>query len=237
MAINNGILAINYARNMYTGHQSNMILYINCSDMSRVDGNALYTSHSFDERIYPTDDGGFIIANQGDAHKRGFLVGKVSLPQGDFRGRSKYFYTFHFRESTEYQMTYAQLGGIAELKNEYVFASSSERKLSLTPALHMLIHNDARDLFIQIIKKDFDQYTSVENIYAVQGETRPSEDTRPAGATVEMFLNGDEVDSGIIWLTSYDSSHYAANPKMTRNLLCSGRSVHMTINRSAKYIM
>ena len=216
LAVNNGILAINHSKQRYDIHQQSIVIYIRCSDMIRVNGNEHFTGHSFDQRIYPADNGRFIAVNQGDGGPRGFKLGMIELPEADTYGKYKAFTTFHFREGTNreygYNETFAQIGGIAELEDRYVFAASSERRLSM--AVKNSLNTEARDLFIQIIKKDLDQCNSVNDIYAVSGETRTPVDNKPESAKTMLFLDGTEVDKGIIWLTHYDDDHYVANPKV-----------------------
>lgn len=223
MAVNDGILAVNYAREMYNGHQSNMMIYLNCEDLKRVYADTAYTSHSFDQRIYPSGSSGFIVLNQGDAYYRGFHITKVSEffddPQNWFTPEDS-FYTFHFREGANrsygYNETFAQLGGFAEMKEGCVFAGSSERTLSIAPAPSSgyLGHNEARDLFVQILRPDFPAHNAIEDKYLVPGQIRGVTGSRDPNSKTEQYLAGDEIDYGIIWLTEYDSSHYAANPKV-----------------------
>lgn len=223
MAIQNGILAVNYGRKMYNGHQSNMILYVKCATMKRVYANTAYTSHSFDQRIYATADGkSYIALNHGDAYDRGFSLTKITKiydTEGYWLPADGEVYTFHFREgatrSYGYNETFAQMGGLAELDSAFVFAASSERMLSLAeaPSAEYMGYNGARDLFVQILKKNFTDYSGADCYYTA-GETRKAQGTKPASATTQLWLNGDEEDYGILWLTNYDASHYAANPKV-----------------------
>ena len=222
MAIANGILAVNFGRKMISGSQSNMVIYADTSDMHRVYGSTVYTSHSFDQRIYGTSSGSFIAINQGDASKRAFRITEVSKFQdnvGYFLPNDDDFCTYHFREgvsgSTGYFETFAQIGGLAELPDAYVFAASSERDLSLAQA--PASSNGARDLFIQILKHDFHDHKSPEELadkYAVEGEVRTPVGEKPASPTTSLWLTGDEVNYGIIYITNYDDGHYAANPKV-----------------------
>ena len=127
---------------------------------------------------------------------------------------------FHFREGADrsygYNETYAQLGGIGETRNAYVFCGSSERTLSLATAPTggaYCGHSEARDLFVQFLKKDFynyrgiDQYTTTENVRYAEGQ-------KPAAPGTELFLSGNERDYGVIWLTEYEDDYYVNNPKM-----------------------
>lgn len=222
MAISNGILAVNFGRKMISGSQSNMVIYADTSDMHRVYGSTVYTSHSFDQRVYGTSSGSFIAINQGDASKRAFRITEVSKFQdnvGYFLPNDDDFCTYHFREGVSgtsgYFETFAQIGGLAELPDAYVFAASSERELSLAQAPASA--NGARDLFIQILKHDFHDHKNPEELadkYAVEGEVRTPTGEKPANPTTSLWLTGDEVNYGIIYITAYDEDHYAANPKV-----------------------
>lgn len=221
ITVNNGIVAVNYGRRMFNGHQSNMIIYARCSDMTRVYANTAYTSHSFDQRIYPDGDG-FLALNHGDAYDRSFQITKIAQFQDDegyWLPAVDDYPNFHFREGANrdhgYNETFAQLGGMAQLDGAYAFAGASERKLSLEPGptSTYMGHNDARDLFVQILKKDFENYEGAEK-YLVAGETRRPEGTRPKKSATELFLKGSEANYGVIWLTKYDKNSYAANPKV-----------------------
>ena len=64
-----GKLACSYGRKMYSGHQSNYVFYVDCDSMQRIPGDSSfytvpYCSHSFDQRILSTSDGGYLVANQ-----------------------------------------------------------------------------------------------------------------------------------------------------------------------------
>ena len=228
MTVNDGIVAVNYGREMYNGHQSNMVIYADCETMERLYGDTAYTSHSFDQRIVPSGDG-FIALNHGDAYYRGFSITTLARTNADPDDDRYYgqlydedtFYTFHFREGANrsygYNETFAQLGGIAKLYDGFVFAGASERTLSAVPGptSGYLGHNESRDLFIQILSNTFYQEDNVEDKYLVPGTTRTVTGTRPASSKTDLFLQGDETDYGVIWLTNYnDNKSYAANPKV-----------------------
>lgn len=219
VTINNGILACNYGREMYSGHQSNFVIYVDCSTMKRITvtgyGMVPYCSHSFDQRVITLSNGNFLMADQGDAYPRGFQVSLANTS-----GCTAEFTSFHFREGSNrdygYNETYAQLGGIAETTNGYVLCGSSERTLSLANAptnQYYCGHSEARDLFVQILKKDFYNYSGADR-YLVSGETRVATGTKPTNSLSELRLDGNEVDYGVIWLTDYDDAYYAANPKV-----------------------
>ncbi len=216
LALNNGILACNFAREMYSGHQSNMVFYADTQTMQRVSGQGTYCSHSFDQDCIATSDGGFLMANHGDAYPRSFVVTKVNSD----RTRSYDIDTFHFREGTNrdhgYNETYTQLGGLAETENAYILCAASERTLSLdtAPTKEMYCsYSEARDLFVQILKKDYYGYDANEAYY-VAGETRTATGKRPQTAETDFFLSAGTTDYGVIWLTDYEDTFFAASPKI-----------------------
>lgn len=225
IAYNNGFVCVNYARKMFSGHQSNNVIYVNASTMKRESGSTYllpYMSHSFDQRVIGTSDGGFLLAGQGDAYYRGFGIDKVN-PSNGFRFTSGY--PFYFREGSSrsygYNETFAQLGGITETSKSYIFCGSSEKTLSFdrAPGTTDYTHNEARNLFVQYIKKDFTggRKMGTSNYY-VQGETRVATGTyegRSSDQEIRLTESKDTyVNYGVIWLTDYDANHYAANPKI-----------------------
>ena len=215
LAWNGTILACNYAREMYNGHQSNNVLYIDTTTMEKVNWEVCYTSHSFDQRVIATEDGGFLFADHGDAYSRAFMINKVVADEIDE------LETFHFREGSNsrshgYNETYAQLGDLAELSNSYVLVGASERTLSLEPAptnRDYCGHSEARDLFIQFIKKDFDSYQGAD-CYEVEGEERPATGVKRNDTVVSLKLEENTTDYGVIWLTDYEDEYFVYNPKV-----------------------
>lgn len=215
LAIQNGVLVCNHAREMYSGHQSNFVYYVDTSTMERIDAVSPYCSHSFDQDVIATSDGGYLFANHGDASKRGFNITKVNASKrisGDD-------ITFHFREGAErssgYNETFAQLGGIVETSSSYVLCGASEKTLSLKPGPTKTYcgHNESRDLFVQVLKKDFYSYSG-SNRYKVSGVTRTAVDERPETSLTSMYLKEGTTDYGVIWLTDYDDAYYVNNPKV-----------------------
>lgn len=217
LSINGDIITCNYARTMYNGHQSNYVFYVQMSTMTRLYGNrnTPYCSHSFDQDVIANSDGGFLYANHGDAFPRGFQITKVN-PDGRINSNVT---TFHFREGSNrdhgYNETYAQFGGLVETANAYVLCASSEKTLSLDTAPTNIYcgHNETRNLFIQILKKDFYKYSG-ENMYYVSGATRTAIGTAPKDAKTELYLSSGTTDYGVIWITDLDDNHFACNPKI-----------------------
>ena len=216
LLVKDDLLVCNYARVMYNGHQSNNVLYVDTNIMEKVDRSPCYTSHTFDQQVISTTDGGFLFADQGDAFGRAFVVHK--LVKGNSSWRMGGMETFHFREggNAGYQNTFSQLGGICELPSSYILVGASERTLSLDLAPADKLYggyNEARDLFIQYLKKDFTEYSG-KDCYVVEGETREAEGTKPENTSVPLYLREDVVDYGVIWLTDYEDEYLVYNPKV-----------------------
>lgn len=219
MIIKNNILVCTYAREMYNGYQSNHVIYINCSTMKKLSITAPYCSHSFDQQVIATQSGSFLFVDHGDEFDRGFLISKLSKSSSG-KWRVDKFIPFHFREGSNrefgYNETYAQLGGIAEATNGYVIAGTSENTLSYSLApttANYCGHNEARNLFIQVFKKDFENYSNSSKIIS-SAAARNATGTRPSNPGTTLGLTAGTVDYGVKWLTAYSNDYYAANSKI-----------------------
>lgn len=219
ISIQEGILVCSYARQMYSKHQSNHVLYVDINQMKKLSTAPSYTSHSFDQRVIATQDGSYLFADHGDAYGRGFNITKISASSNDIWSNEE-LVSFHFREGSNrdygYNETYAQLGGIAECSTGYVLVGSSEKTLSLEVAptnKEYCGHSEARNLFLQILKKDFNLYED-SDCYAVSGTTRKATGSKPTNAKTNLFLDENTVDYGVIWLTDYSDEYYCASPKV-----------------------
>ena len=217
--IKNNTLVCSFARQMYCGYQSNYVIYLNCSTMKKLNIVAPYSSHSFDQQVIATQSGGYLFADQADAYDRGFIISKVSKGTDGIWKNSK-FDSFHFREGANrdfgYNETYSQLGGIAEVSTGYVLAGSSEKTLSYNVAptnQYYCGHSEARNLFVQIVKKDFEKYSNSSK-YVTTGNARTGTGTAPSNADTKLWLAKGAVDYGVKWLTSYSNEYFAANPKV-----------------------
>jgi len=219
VTIKNNILVCSYARQMYNGCQSNYVIYVNCTTMKKLNIVAPYSSHSFDQQVIAVQSGGYLFVDQSDAYDRGFVISKVSKGSDGLWGNDK-FDSFHFREGANrdfgYNETYSQLGGIAEASTGYVLAGSSEKTLSYNTAPTNQCfcgHSEARNLFIQIIKKDFGKYSN-SGKYLTNGNVRTATGTAPANADTKLWLAKGTADYGVEWLTSYSNEYFVANPKV-----------------------
>ena len=77
IAVNGNYVAVNYARHMYNGHQSNTAIILNRHTMQLIQLTPYYNSHSFAQRAIPYQDG-FILASEGDAYDRAFSIAFIT---------------------------------------------------------------------------------------------------------------------------------------------------------------
>lgn len=208
-----GILVCRYGRVMYNGHQSSHTLYVNTKTMTKLQYLSPYTSHSFDQRVIETSDGGYLFAERGDAYDRGFVVSKW-YPYITRIWDIPNFVPFHFRNGYIYQTTYAILAGIAECSNGYALAGISEKTLSYETD-QTKVHpefNESRNLFLQVFSKQFNSGSSNQSsVQLLKGESRVAKGQYVSGTG---RLENGAVDYGVLWLTNYTGSIYASNPKM-----------------------
>ncbi|MDR0434214.1 MAG: cell wall-binding repeat-containing protein [Gracilibacteraceae bacterium] len=217
LAISGDVLAAHTGRQMFRSadglnHQSSLVLYADVKTMQPLQPGAPYTSHSFDQQVVPIA-GGFLFADRGDAYPRGFELAKLE------NGQLTSVTPFHFREMQEYNFTNSELGGVAETNFSYVLVGSSDKILSNNP-----ISRDsrgARNIFIQYIKKDFenyDVYQAGNDIYYVQGESRSAEGVAHSIGLnlsgISYFLPADATDHGVRWLTDLNENQNAERPKV-----------------------
>lgn len=205
IAINNGILAVNYAREMYSGHQSNSVFAVNISDMKKVDLGSIYNSHSFAQRAIPFKDG-FAFASEGDCYNRAFTV-TISDPSTQSLLDADVFH-FWVRENAlnDWDMyalndNFARMGGLANVNDELVaLVGTSAKSLSSKAA------EQDEQLFIQLFDptKDLSKASSYITTGKRSGLSGP---------------NGTEkvTDYGVKWLTKNDGKTTIQNPQVVSN--------------------
>lgn len=204
IAINGGILAVNYARGMYSGHQSNSILAVRIDTMAKVKLGVWYNSHSFAQRTIPFKNG-FVFASEGDAYDRAFTVCAVDT-KNNAAGTAKEANIFHFwakkgafdrYDMHEVNENFAHMGGICAVGDDKTaLVGTSAKSLNKNAA------DENEQLFIQI----FDPFSDLtkKSSYVTSG-TRSG-----AGGK-----NGDEsvTDYGVKWLTNY-KDQFISNPQV-----------------------
>lgn len=217
MAIHQNILAAHFARVMFQSpdgmnHQSSTVVYADIDTMNPVSLPIPYASHSFDQHIISASDEGFVLVDKGDAYPRGFALSRVT-PEGN-----NSFETFHFAESTVYQTTRSELGGLIENSYGYVLAASSIKKLTYVPIPES--ETISRNIFVQVIKKNFMDHSNNADKLLSKGEYRAPDGM--AGRTglntsgQSYFLPENVADYGVAWLTGYTGNESACNPKIVK---------------------
>ena len=201
-AIHDNILTVNYARKMYSGHQSNSVFSVNLDDMSKVNVGAFYESHSFAQRVVPTAEG-FVYMSEGDCYERAFTFYSVKLTDGSctFSQEQKTF-DFWVKDGAldEYNMyvvneNFAHMGGLAALTNGNVaFVAQSAQSLSSNAS------SESEEIFIQIFNPYAD-LSSAES-YVTTGER-----SGLAGNNGRTNVT----NYGVKWLTAYGSGTKIAN--------------------------
>lgn len=196
-AINGNILCVNYAREMYSGHQSNSVFAININTMSKVSPGTNYNSHSFAQRVVPFKDS-FVLASEGDCYNRAFTVNAFGKDSYDI---------FHFwiekGAFDRYDMytvnnNFAHMGGLVSLNDKYAALIGTSVK-----SLSSSAEKEKEQLFIQI----FDPTVSLNSssAFLTSGER--------SGVGGK---NGTESvkDYGVKWLTDYTDKRIS-NPQVT----------------------
>ena len=155
IAINGNTLAVNYARTMYSGHQSNSLLLINKETMTKMTAPEYYNSHSFAQRIVPYKNG-YMLASEGDAYDRAFTL---SVMENLNSIRDYNIFDFWIEEGAfaAYDMyrvneNFAHMGDIAVSDETHAaFLGTSAESLSAealeeTEKLYIQIFNPQKDL-------------------------------------------------------------------------------------------
>lgn len=202
IAVNGNYVAVNYAREMYNGHQSNSLFVVDRNTMQTVKIYSYFNSHSFAQRVVPYGNQ-FLLASEGDCNNRAFTVSLANADEGSCRSSDTFDFWVKKGTLDRYDMSalnnnFAHLGGIA---------SGAEQNAALVATSAKSLSSQAKkeneQLFIQI----FD----------------PNGDLNSAGAYVTSGKrsglagpNGDEkvTNYGVKWLTDYNSSYRIENPQV-----------------------
>jgi hypothetical protein len=205
VVIADGILMCNYAREMYSGHQSNNVAAVRISDMLpslSYTSPVPYSSHSFDQRvIYYKKTGEFIFADHGDAYPRGFSVSTLNHELVPFH--------FYLRGNANYNMyivnkTFAQLGGLAETSRGLALVGASAKTLGAAA------ENETQNVFIQIFDPTASRLSA--DIFVTKGD-------RSGEMSTDLNDNSGKpltpvADYGVQWLTDYTEDYRAVAPQV-----------------------
>lgn len=196
-AISGNVLAVNYGRFMYNGHQANSIWAININTLNNIRDVKWISTHSFAHRTIPIEDG-FVFVSEGDCYERAFSI--YAIRTGSYSVLSyNYGDPFHFwvqpdalkrKAYGQLNANYAHLAGIVPLKDGQ--RTRTALVGTSAPSLNSNAPNEKEKLFIQI----FDPFNdlTLSTSYVTQG-TRSG----LSGG------NGDQsvTDKGVKWLDQY----------------------------------
>jgi len=144
LELSGSMLAVYFAREMFSGHQASYGFVLEKDTFERIDRGAAtnanttgsisqmpYVSHSFNQFILPIE-GGFVFADHGDAYPRNFTFARFINGSA-----TKRLHAFRFPGGVGANATYAQMGGLAKTSTGYIFAGTYGRE-----------RNNPRNLFI-----------------------------------------------------------------------------------------
>lgn len=186
MAIQGDILVCSFAKEMFNGHQANDVFCVNMKTMERTYRYDSYTSHSFNQRVIATNDGGVLFADHGDGYPRGFKL--TYCEKFGCYDREFEYVPFHFYGELGENYNNAELGAVAELSSGYALVGCS------APSLNKNYSNESMQAFVQIINP-FTEKSIIKN-----GSTR-------SGTCCDEKVK----DTGILWLSSNKNGAEAKN--------------------------
>ncbi|MCM1333500.1 MAG: hypothetical protein NC084_03260 [Bacteroides sp.] len=202
-AINGDLLTVNYAREMYSGHQSNSVFTVRIDTMKAVDLGVWYNSHSFAQRAIPFGDG-FVYVSEGDGYDRAFTTWAVhtknNAATSTNEGNIFHFWvekgTFDRWDMFTLNDNFAHMGGLAAVGDKVALVATSAKSMNKNA------EDENEQLFIQI----FDPFKDLSKSGAYVTEGKRSG---------KSGKNGDEsaTDYGVKWLTNY-KDQTIANPQV-----------------------
>ena len=204
IAINGDYVAVNYARTMYSGHQSNSVWIVDRDTLETVKPNtSIYNSHSFGQRAIPFGTG-FIFMSEGDCYPRAFTMNYESMSHVNGSGTGSKTVSseadiFHFWvkkgtldawDMSTLNDNFATIGDVCDLGNgKASFVAMSVK------ALNSKATDQIQNIFIQIFDPE-------KNLNSASGYTTKGKRSGQSGP------NGDQktTDYGIKWITSFSAS-------------------------------
>ena len=230
VAINGEYIAVNYGREMYSGHQSNSVWLLNKNTMKTVTpstdsyyGYLNYQSHSFAQRAIPYADG-FAFMSEGDCYDRAFTFSTADLVNNTSVETPIFDFWVPKGTLDDYNMyvlnnNFAHMGDLCALNNGTVsFVASSVKALSNTAL------KQREQLFIQI-------FNPMEDLTKKSAYITTGKRSGIAGK------NGDEkkTNYGVKWLTSYKTGRIS-NPQAVTDGKGNTIILFERQNKSGKYL-
>lgn len=211
VAVNGKYLCVHYAREMYSGHQSNSMFVIDTQTMKKVSAGVFYQSHSFAQRVVPYKND-FILASEGDCYERAFTVCETNIASGQCVVQPVFDFWVEKGALDRYDMyqvnnNRAHMGGVAVGKNNLVaFCATSVKALSKQAK------KQSEELYIQIF--DPEKNLADAASYKTKGER-----SGVAGNNGTRTVT----NHGVKWLTKYGKNYSVENPQIVAT--ASGRFV------------
>ena len=202
--VNGNLVTVNYAREMYSGHQSNSVFTVDSTTMTKVDMGRIYNSHSFAQRAIAYKDG-FVYASEGDCFPRAFTI-STSLKSNENVIENDVFHfwvkkgTYSNWDMGTLNYNYAHMGDLAVVgSNKVAFLATSVKSLNSNA------NKENEQLFIQI----FDPEADLSNASSYVTKGTRSGLSGPDG-------NVKVTDYGVKFLTN-SNAYYIDHPQMVSN--------------------
>ena len=144
LELSGSMLAVYFAREMFSGHQASFGFVLDKDTFARIDIGAVtnpsngkslempYVSHSFNQFILPVE-GGFVFADHGDAYPRCF-----SFSHFQKSGSLVRLQAFIFPGQVGQNVTYAEMGGLAKASKGYIFTGAYGKDINTARNIFML---------------------------------------------------------------------------------------------------
>lgn len=202
-AVNGNILTVNYAREMYSGHQSNSVFTVNTDTMQLIQLPGIYNSHSFGQRVVPYKKG-FVYLSEGDAYNRAFTVAVISdASSKTVSVKEQDIFRFWLRSGSSNNMftvnnNFAHIGGMVNINDKKIAMTGTSVK-----SLNSNAEKETEQLFIQI-------FDPAEDL------AKPSAYITEGTRSGMSGLDGNEsvTDYGVKWLTDYKSGTTISEPQI-----------------------
>ncbi len=237
LAVNNGVIACFYGRNIYMSHQTSALLLIDPETLQIISDHqnreldnkywAKYfepyghgISHSLGQRIIPTSDGQFLMMESGDAgtfgSTRGLMLTKLyeqydkETNQDIIKETTKK--VAHYSEgstgSNGYNCTYSVLGNIIELSDGYMYVGALDKNINQAYGSGI---DSSWNVFVQKYDKNFYNMDSQKDMQLLKNTSiRSIIGEKPTNTNLgRLYLTGNEIDYGFKWLTNLDNTKTA----------------------------
>ncbi len=227
IAVNDGVIALFFGRNMFNSHQSSLIAFFDANDLEYLsnmhDKEALewerrqpYVNtfshsigHSLAQRIITTSDGGYLLAEAGDAGAtRGMMVTKLYNYNDSEYGNYFNLTTkrmFHYSEGSRglsgNNILNSIMGNILELEDGYLYVGAMDPVLSSDYGTKI---NNPYQIVVQKYDKSFYIMDDSKAMQLLDTPTRVVTGQKPeeVDSSTPLYLTGDEVDYGLKFLTN-----------------------------------